>query len=161
MKVIRFLIFLSTVLAFVACEQTPSINIAKERVSLLAADSAFAKASVETNAAEAFKMFLAEDAIQMPNGAMPVNGINAIYEMLSEDVETYTLTWEPQDGDVASSGDMGWTWGLAEFTIQPKAGEKRTSYSKYLNVWIKDFNGEWKVKVDIGNSAPAPSDTIS
>lgn len=33
---------------------------------------------------------------------------------------------------------------------------KSVSHGKYLNIWEKDADGNWKVAVDMGNSSPAP-----
>jgi hypothetical protein len=114
-------------------------KMADERIAVLAADSAFARASVQYGAAEAFNKYLAEDAI---------------YEMFKASKRRYTLNWWPQDGQVSASGDLGWTWGKATFTLFGDNGDTTLYFSKYLTVWEKDKGGNWKVKVDIGNERP-------
>ena len=145
----------SLIIAF-SCEQQTSV--ANEKLSLMQADSSFAKMSEETNAAEAFKAYLAENAMQMPEGRDPVVGRDAIYERMSKNADKYVLTWEPQDGEVAKAGDMGWTWGNSTFTWTDENGVEQSSFGKYLNVWKKQADGTWKVLVDIGNESPAPGE---
>lgn len=128
-----------------------SVNIEQEKENLLQTDRDFATASVATNAAEAFKMYLAEDAIQMPVGSEPIIGRDKIYESMSKSSQNYVLNWNPQRAEVAEAGDMGWTWGWYMMTYTDENGEEKTSRGKYLNVWRKMPDGNWRVVVDMGN----------
>jgi ketosteroid isomerase-like protein len=47
---------------------------------------------------------------------------------------------------------MGWTWGRYTATSPGENGEMVSSHGKYLNIWIKDDEGNWRVLVDMGNS---------
>ncbi len=151
-----FIIVLALSLTSCACRQKCMMKhcqkkVTEERIAVLAADSAFARASVLYGAAEAFNMFLADDAMQMPEGRDPVFGRDTIYQRMKASKKRYLLDWQPQDGEVAKSGDMGWTWGKATFTVYEDDSAQQKFYSKYLNVWVKDKEGKWKVKVDMGN----------
>jgi hypothetical protein len=53
------------------------------------------------------------------------------------------LSWEPSGGDVATSGDLGYTYGMSERTVEGKV-EK----GNYVRAWRKE-NGQWKVAVDL------------
>ena len=66
----------------------------------------------------------------------------------------YQLNWIPQHSEVSVSADMGWTWGKYEFNSKDKSGNTITRKGKYLNVWTKQPDGSWKVKVDMGNVEP-------
>ncbi len=66
------------------------------------------------------------------------------------------MAWEPQKGEVAQSGDLGYTWGKYTVETKDKDGKPVKSHGKYLNVWKKQANGSWKVVVDIGNKSPSP-----
>ena len=136
-----------------SCQQP--VDLAAERKALLRVDRDFAAASAEFGAAEAFNRYLADDAIQMPAGGNPVLGRLAIYEGMKEGDETYALAWEPQDGAVSASADLGWTWGKFTMSWKDDEGNLKQSYGKYLNIW-KKVDGQWKVAVDIGNKSPAP-----
>ena len=132
------------------------VDLKQERADLLQADWNFAKASIERGAAEAFNMYLADDAMQMPEGKEPVIGRGKIYERMKNSKTKYELQWEPQGGDVAKSRDLGWTWGKSTVIIQNEDGTAQKFYGKYLNVWKKQSDGSWKVLVDIGNENPTP-----
>lgn len=62
-----------------------------------------------------------------------------------------SLTWTPRLAEVAPSGDLGFTVGVAT----SRTGE-RTSHSKYLTIWKRQPGGAWRFVVDGGNAAPAP-----
>jgi ketosteroid isomerase-like protein len=131
-------------------------DIPSDATNLLAVDRAFAKISVKKGAAEAFKEYLSKDALQFSAGKPePVQGLSAIYENMKKAMDsTIVLNWEPQQADVSSAGDMGYTWGY--YSVTKKSPDTDSTYSlgagKYVNVWKKGSDGRWKVKIDIGNS---------
>jgi ketosteroid isomerase-like protein len=127
------------------------VDIEKEKEELLNTDRAFAAASLETNAAEAFRMYLAEDAMQMPTGSEPIIGREYIFESMNRSAQNYTLSWNPERAEVSKAGDMGWTWGWYLMSYTDANGEPKQSRGKYLNIWKKMPDGSWKVAVDMGN----------
>ncbi len=150
MKHFKFLLIPVMVFLLVGCQA--EFDPEKEKADLLQTDRDFAAASLEYGAAEAFGRYMADDAMQMPAGAHPVFGREEIFKNMEGE---YTLEWEPQDGDVSASGEIGWTWGQSKITWTDDNGEEQVSYGKYLNVW-KRVEGQWKVEVDIGNKSPEP-----
>lgn len=138
--------------ALSGCGETADIESAQN--DLLDADRAFAQASVDNGYAEAFRQFLAEDAIQFPEGGEPVYGRDTIYQGMRGSTGVI-LTWDPQLAVVSEYGDLGYTWGKYKVTVTNDEGEQSFSYGKYVNVWRKE-DGAWNVIADIGNSSPAP-----
>lgn len=126
----------------------------KENAKLLKADTDFAKMSVEKGAKAAFDFYLAEDAIYLINGGMPIVGRKSITDIFSR--RESVLDWKPEKAEVAKSGELGWTWGNSFIKYKDEEGKEQTAYYKYVSVWRKQKNGEWKVTVDIGNSSPEP-----
>jgi len=143
-------VFATTVL--VGCSKKSAIE--EERASLLRTDREFSQASAEHGAAEAFRLYLAENALQLPARQEPVRGRENIFNSMKSAGDDYTLTWEPVEGDVAQSGEMGYTWGKYTLSSIDDFGAVKKSYGKYLNVWQKDADGAWKVLIDIGNQSP-------
>lgn len=136
--------------------QVEKRNLEEDRAVLLQTDREFSQKSVEAGAAEAFRIYLSEEALELPAGSNPVFGRSAIYEGMKPGQEQYVLAWEPQDGEAAKSSDLGYTWGKYTVTSKPETGEPVKSHGKYLNVWKKQADGSWKVLVDMGNKSPAP-----
>ena len=129
-----------------------------EKNKLLKTDREFAQMSVDHGAAEAFNKYLTEDAMGMSPNSDPIFGRKIFYQNLKKDEENYKLEWEPQRAEVAASLDMGWTWGKYVMITGDAEGEIRKNYGKYLNIWERQLDGEWKVVVDMGNSSPAPTE---
>lgn len=153
MKIIHRLIAgIFLMLLTLACQIRVDVN--QERENLLQTDREFARKSIEAGAAEAFNIYLTEDALQLPAGRNPRSGRENIYQSMKEAGDGYTLNWQPEDGEVSSSGDLAYTWGFYTLSWEDSAGTQ-TSHGKYLNVW-KKLDGQWKVLVDMGNSNPAP-----
>ena len=151
---------LSTLLVFacLAVSQVaaqPVANNSKDDDALLKTDIEFSKASVATSAAEAFAMYLADDAMQMPAGGNPIVGKQAILAGMGSG---YVLSWEPKKAEVAKSGDLGWTWGTYELHTKDAEGKPVVRYGKYVNVWRKQKDGAWKVILDMGNASPGPAE---
>jgi ketosteroid isomerase-like protein len=117
--------------------------------ALLAVDAAFSAASVSDGTGPAFERFAAPNAIAVGEGLVfGPPAIGEAFEVGPDDV----VSWVPRFGDVAASGDLGFTVGDATFVF-PEIG---TFYSKYLTVWQRQNTGEWRFVADLGNSRPAP-----
>jgi ketosteroid isomerase-like protein len=149
-----------TIFLFLVCFLTLTqacsnkIDMDKELDNLLQTDMEFSEFSIENGAAEAFRMYLMEKAVQLPSGQNPILGRDKIYEDMLKTGSDYTLSWEPQDGEVSSSRDMGYTWGIYTLSFQSDSGENQSQKGKYLNVWRKDNQGNWRVIIDMGNQTP-------
>jgi len=75
---------------------------------LLQVDKDFAKASEAKGAAEAFALFLAADAMQLPGGAHPLFGRKAIVEKPTVRYGKYVNVWRKQkDGKWKVIVDLG------------------------------------------------------
>ena len=56
------------------------------------------------------------------------------------------FSWEPLDGRIAASGELGFTYGI--YTIKRDSVVQKGTY---ISVWKKDENGKWKYILDSGN----------
>lgn len=132
------------------------LNRDVEIARLLLTDREFARASIDHGAVAAFRQYLTEDALSLPNGFHPVQGLDNICEDMQDLDADYVLVWEPKGADISQLADLGYTWGT--YMVMKKAGDGRTPerYGKYLNVWKKQDDGVWKAVLDMGNTSPAP-----
>lgn len=124
--------------------------------ALLAADRAFSAMSVSAGAKAAWGAFLTDDAMILGQGSQPERGLANILPGFDDWPPGASIGWEPQNGEVAASGDLGWTWGRYVYTAPGEDGTPVTSHGKYLNIWKKQSDGTWKVTIDMGNQNPAP-----
>ncbi len=125
-----------------------------EAEKLLATDREFSALSVEKGAAEAFHFYLLPEALQLPHGGLPIFTRDSIYnDMLPADAD-FELKWEPQSAEVSGSGDMGYTWGFYTLSAKQYGYKILVRRGKYLNIWKKDDQNQWRVMVDMGNHNP-------
>jgi len=102
----------------------------------------------------AFVTYFADDGVELEEGG----GVATREDLRKEPAwpDGTTLTWTPFRGDMAASGDLGYTYGNYVFTMKDKEGKAISQYGKYMSVWKKQKDGSWKVVVDMGNTSPAP-----
>jgi len=62
------------------------------------------------------------------------------------------ITWKPTRVELAKSGDMAWLSGTYELTMNDAAGSPINDHGKYLEVWEKQPDGNWKCRADMWNS---------
>lgn len=136
-------------LLLAACQTLPQPDPGDTR-RLLETDIAFAAKSVEVGAPEAFFSFLTENSIQLPAAGDPIQGRAAIRENMTGPVK-YTLAWQPQFAEVALLGDLGWTWG--NWQKRDSSGQQ-VAHGRYVNIWKKQPDGSWRVRLDMGNVVP-------
>ena len=102
--------------------------------SLKAAEQAFSDRAQEVGVGPAFLEFGSEDAMNMGSGSDFTFGNTAIAKLVGEGNRT-PITWGPDKGAlVASSGDLGVTWGYIR-PKEPKAGEPAAF--PFFTVWRK------------------------
>ncbi len=73
----------------------------------------------------------------------------------------FVITWQPTKVRVGKSGEMAWVSGTYELTMNDASGKPINDRGKYLEVWEKQTDGNWKCAADMWNSdlaasAPAP-----
>lgn len=124
-----------------------SADAAAGKTSLLAADRELGQATAQGTTA-AYTARLADDAILMRDGAFPHVGGDAARAALAK--EPAAMTSQPTEGDVSAAGDLGYTYGTAEW----KDGEQ-TVKANYMRIWDKR-DGAWKLRVDLVSPIPPP-----
>ena len=139
---------------------TKKVDIEAEKTALRTADTEW---SAATTNLETWLGYVAPDgAIQPPNEAAVV-GADAVRAWATNmfAMPGFSVSWQPQTVEVASSGDLGWTAGTYTFTAQGPDGTPMNDHGKYLCTWKKDTSGAWKVAVDTWNSDVAMMPAVS
>jgi ketosteroid isomerase-like protein len=117
-------------------------------------EARFAKDVLEKGGA-GFAEWFAEDGVALGNGAAPLVGRVAIAKSANWSPKSYQLTWAPTDAVMGPSGDMGYTWGHFEGHSKDASGNPVTKTGRYMTVWRKGADGQWKVVLDAGADEPA------
>ncbi|HUQ86278.1 MAG TPA: DUF4440 domain-containing protein [Vicinamibacterales bacterium] len=144
----RFITLVVIALAVSSCAQT--VNVDQEKAALMTADAEWAKVAGDT---DKFVSYFAPDGTFGMGGMPLVTGPAAIKAALAplEKAPGFKLTWKANRAEVASSGDLGYTAGTYEMTMNNPAGAPAVDKGKYQTVW-KKINGAWKVTADSGSS---------
>lgn len=109
--------------------------------ALLAADRELGQATAKGTSA-AYLARVTDDARLMRSGAFPHVGKDAVRAALEKAPAAMTST--PEGGGVSAAGDLGYTYGTAEWQ-GAKVG--------YLRIWEKQ-DGTWKLRVDWVDDPP-------
>jgi ketosteroid isomerase-like protein len=101
-----------------------------------------------------FADWFAEDGVLLGNGAAPAVGRVAIAKSANWLPEAYQLTWTPTDAVMGPSGDIGWTWSHYEGHSKDANGNPVTVTGRFITIWRKQADGNWKVVLDAGANEP-------
>jgi len=119
-------------------------------------EARFAKDVLERGGA-AFADWFAEDGVALGNGAEPKVGRVAIAKSANWSPKDYQLIWTPTDAVMGPSGDMGYTWGHFEGHSKDANGNPVVTNGRYMTIWRKQPDGQWRVVLDAGANEPANS----
>src|SRR5438552_6998091 len=137
---------LLVVIAGVLVGCRPTAGVEQERQALMNRDREWAGTVKDT---DKFMSFYAADASVYPPGMPLATGTapirTAVTSMMS--APGFALQWAPTKADVAASGDVGYTTGTYQMTMNGA-----TEKGKYVSVWKKQSDGQWKVAEDIFNA---------
>lgn len=133
---------------------TQQKTITPELLRLANAERAFAKMAVDKGVREAFYNNFAEDGINFQ--PHPTNTREAYRKTPAPATPPpITLNWAPIYGDIAESGELGYTTG--PYTVEDRSPAKRpTRHGMYSSVWKKQADGSWKVVLDLGIQLDSP-----
>ncbi len=126
-------------------------NVAQEREALMRIDQEW---GANTTNVDKFMSYYAANASVYPAGSPVVTGTAAIREMVAQMMAApgFALEFAPTRAEVSASGETGYTIG----TYRSSAGGV-TEKGKYVTIWTKQADGQWKVTNDIFNADAAPS----
>jgi ketosteroid isomerase-like protein len=121
-------------------------------------DARWAKAA-GTKDVEQTVAFYSDDAIVFP----PNEASAATKEAIRNSWKTMlgspglVISWQPTKVQVGKAGEMAWVSGTYELTMNDASGKPINDRGKYLEVWEKQTDGDWKCAADMWNSDLAPS----
>ena len=150
------ILFISVFIALVLAQETSPSSALQ---SMVDAERAFSKMSVDQGTRPAFLAFIAEDGILFRPTA--VQGKKWMQEHpLPASERRPLLVWQPAFADMALAGDMGYTFGPWEYKEDIK-DDKPAAYGHFATIWKRQVDGSWKFAIDHGISHPQPQAAIS
>jgi len=149
----------AALLLVVGC-QTSTVDVAKEKDTLLATDREWSALASAGQNPDSILSYWTEDATVAGPG-MAVTGMPAVKQMVTSSFATpgFHITWTPEKAVIARSGEMGYTSGSGAFTMPGPKGTVTNIPVKYLTVWRKEADGRWKCVEDY--SSPTAADTTN
>jgi len=118
------------------------------KMEMMNTDRQFSKMSEEKGMKTAFIEYLDSNGVLLRPKRLPIAGADAVDYLIQQNDSDYTLTWEPRNGAIAKSGELGYTYGI--YALRPSQKDT-VIYGTYVSIWKKEKNGEWKYVLDSGN----------
>jgi ketosteroid isomerase-like protein len=121
-------------------------------------DTKWAKAAAAKDVEQTIA-FYSHDAIVFPPNATSATTKDAIRNGWKEMLTSpgFVITWRPTKVQVGKSGEMAWVSGRYESKMNDASGKPIKDSGKYLEVWEKQTDGNWKCAADMWNSNLAAS----
>jgi ketosteroid isomerase-like protein len=144
MKKIRITSALLIIL--IGCNNQPTVDIAKEKEAMKQADIRFSDLSKQKGMKAAFLQYMDSTAALLRPNHYPIVGKDAQEYLQKINDSSFSLVWEPENAQLAASGDLGYTYGIYTYH------DKDTTYQgTYVSIWKKQADGSWKFVLDTGN----------
>lgn len=152
-----------------AQQQTNAVSSAENVISISPVERTLRDLDAQWSKAAAAKdlertiAYYSDDAIVLPPNAASAATNEAIRNVWKDLLATpgLVITWQPNRVQLAKSSEMAWVSGTYELTMTDPSGKPINDRGKYLEVWEKQADGNWKCRADMWNSdltasAPAP-----
>ena len=125
-------------------------------------DDRWAKAAAAKDVEQTIAYY-SDDAIVLPPNATRAATKEAVRNVWKEMFASpgLVITWKPTKVQLAKSGDMGWVSGTYELTMNDTNGKPINDRGKYLEVWEKQTDGNWKCRAEMWNSDLAASAPVA
>jgi ketosteroid isomerase-like protein len=118
------------------------------KMEMMNADRAFSKMCEEKGMKAAFIEYLDSNGVLLRPNHLPIAGADAVDFLIQQNDADYTMTWEPKNGVIAKSGELGYTYGI--YALRPSVKDT-ILYGTYVSIWKKEKGGIWKYVLDSGN----------
>lgn len=135
-----------------AC-QTQADTRAADEAALKKLDDEWSRA-VGARDVEKTVSFYSDDAVMMPPDIPTLTGkepIRALWRSMLES-PSFSGGWQATKIEVARSGDLAYVSGTYEFNETDAGGRPIADKGKYVEVWKKQADGNWKCVADMFNS---------
>ena len=117
-------------------EMKKTFSVERERVVMMAADSALSDLIQVRGSKTALQKFVSDDVRVYRKGLFPAQGKNNGVELVKNEKP---LRYNLYAGTISSAADLGFTYGIAV--------DAASDTSSFVRIWQKE--NEWKVVVDV------------
>ena len=129
-------------------------NRAADEAALKALDIAWSKAAGAKDVDKTVSYY-ADEAMVMPSNSPALTTKEAIRAMWQGmlGAPNFSGGWTATKVEVARSGDLAYVTGTYELSETDTLGKPVTDKGKYLEVWKKQADGNWKCVADMFNTS--------
>jgi ketosteroid isomerase-like protein len=150
-----------TLLSFFSCAVFLTLARAQQsdaEAAIRKADIDWAKAA-QTQKLDAWMAFYSDDATVLPPNEKPASSSAAIRKSIGEllTLPGLSITWGPTKVEVAKSGELGYSYGSYQDSFSGPGGKRVEDRGKYLEVWKKQKDSNWKCSIDMWSSDLPPT----
>lgn len=134
------------------CATTPKDTRAADEAAVRAADAEWAKAAASKDLNATVAYYSDDASLLGPNEpiASDKESIREAWNsLLGPDT---SLTWQATKVDVARSGEMAYIMGTYQMATSAAGSKPLADRGKFVEVWKKQADGNWKCVADIFNS---------
>ena len=97
--------------------------------------------------------YYSDDAVLLPPNAPVASTKDAIRTIWTElTAPGVSISWQVSKVDVAKSGDLAYSTGSYTLAMQDPEGKLISDKGKFMEVWKKQPDGQWKTVADTYNS---------
>jgi ketosteroid isomerase-like protein len=122
----------------------PAISAEKLTKELFDRENQFASEWGRNPIASTYKSFLTHETRLQLSGHLPTTNTDSLNVLIAG--LDRKMIWKPVGAGAATSGDLGFTYGMLENTETPKAIK-----GHYVRIWRKTFNSSWKIIFEMMN----------
>ena len=141
------------------CAQPPAPDTrAADEAAIRKADADWSTATATKQASAMVAYYDAQGSVFPPNApiATGAEAVGKVWESLFA-IPGFSIGWQTLRGEVARSGDVGYSEGTYEVQMNDPKGNPMADRGKYVVVWKKQADGSWKALADIFNSDLPPA----
>lgn len=153
-RVSTLVVLLSLLALSTACQTqaTPDTRAADE-AALRKLDEEWSKAAGSRDVEKTISYYT-DDAVVMPPNIPTLTGKEPIRSLWKSmlDSPSFSGGWKATKVEVARSGDLAYVSGAYEFNEKDDGGKPMTDKGKFLEVWKKQADGNWKCVADMFSS---------
>lgn len=133
-------------------KEEPKDTRAADEAAIKNADTLWAKAAASKDVDATIAYYSDDASLLPPNAPMASDktSIRAAWAgLLGPDT---SLSWQATKVEAARSGDLGYVMGTYEMESKDAQGKAESDRGKFVEIWKKQADGNWKAAVDIFNS---------
>lgn len=138
-------------LALTGCQQPapqPPDTRAADETAIRTAEGDMAQAAAAMDPAKMVS-FYTDDVVGMATDAPLTQGKQDMQKYFETMMEAKPeVSWKAVKVEVARSGDLAYSWGTGDVSVKDAKGRSSKTTIKYVSVWKKQADGNWKIAID-------------